>query len=170
MAETLKEIFEKGYSFNEELLQAFENRKIVFFIGAGVSRIMGVPGWNDFSQKLIKKAFPSFQHYNQILKEIPDSKERITIAYEEFKKQNKLDDFYGFFGDAMQPNKEVFDSKENIYEILNKFNALFLTTNADNLFEEVIGKAVCHEDCNVEQLNDAHFRNKNHLFYLFLFE
>ena len=41
-----------------------------------------------------------------------------------------------------------------------------MTTNADNLFEEVIGKAVCHEDCNVEQLNDAHFRNKNHLFYL----
>lgn len=166
MAETLKEFFEKGYSFNEELLQAFENRKIVFFIGAGVSRIMGVPGWSDFSQKLIKKAFSSFQHYNQILKEIPDSKERITIAYEEFKKQNKLDDFYRFFGDAMKPNKEVFNSKENIYEILNKFNALFLTTNADNLFEEVIGSAVCHEDCNVEQLNDAHFRNKNHLFYL----
>lgn len=164
MAETLKDIFKNKYTFKEEVLQAFEDSKIVFFIGAGVSRIMGVPGWNDFSEKLIRMAFPSFQDYNQILKEIHDNKERITIAYEEFKKQKKLDDFYKFFGEAMQPNEQVFNSKENIYEILNQFNALFLTTNADNLFENVIGSAMCHEDCNVGALNHTNFRN--HLFYL----
>ena len=75
--------------FDENMLKAFENRKLVFFIGAGVSRIMGVPGWSDFSARLIKKAFPSYKEYSTILKEITDSKERITIAYNQFHSRGK---------------------------------------------------------------------------------
>ena len=93
--------------FNENILKAFENRKLVFFIGAGVSRIMGVPGWSDFSAKLIKQAFPNYKEYSTILKEIPDSKERITIAYNKFKSLGKLEEFYSCFGESMKPDPEM---------------------------------------------------------------
>ena len=79
--------------FEENILKAFENRKLVFFIGAGVSRIMGVPGWDAFSARLIKKAFPSYKEHSTILKEIPNSKERITIAYNKFHSDGKLKEF-----------------------------------------------------------------------------
>ena len=45
MDKTLKEIFSRGFRFEDNILRAFEARKLVFFIGAGVSRIMGVKGW-----------------------------------------------------------------------------------------------------------------------------
>ena len=163
---SLIDIFKKGYKFEENILKAFENRKIIFFVGAGVSRIMGIPGWNEFSKWLIEKAFPSYQSRNIILRDIPDSKERITIAYKEFEKNGKLQEFYKFFGEGMSPKKEIFDNTENIYEILNRFDAFFLTTNADNLFEDVLGQALCHENCDKNIIRNEHYKRQNHLFYL----
>lgn len=166
MEKTLKEIFADGQKWDENILQAFENNKLVFFIGAGVSRIMGIPGWDDFSKTLIKVAFHTYQEQAEIINSITDSKERITVAYNKFKQDDNLKGFYDAFGQAMKPNKDVFDKKENIYEILNRFNALFLTTNADNLFEEVLGEELCHEDCNIDVLKKEDIRLQNHLFYL----
>ena len=163
---SLKDIFAQGYKFEENILRAFENRKMIFFVGAGVSRIMGIPGWDDLSSKLIKKAFPSYQEQNIILRDIPNSKERITIAYKEFEKNGKLQEFYKIFGEGMSPQKEIFDNTENIYEILNRFDAFFLTTNADNLFEDVLGHAVCHENYDINIIKSEHHRRQNHLFYL----
>ena len=166
MKKTLKEIFEKGIHFDENILSAFEKGKLIFFIGAGVSRIMGIPGWDDFSARLIRKAFPDYKEQNAILKEISDCKERITIAYKKFEQDKRLDEFYKEFGKAMKPDDDIFNSKENIYNILNRFDAFFLTTNADNLFEEVLGSALCHDDYDTSILKNEHSRRQNHLFYL----
>ena len=84
MKGTLNEILSKGPKFEENILKAFENRKLVFFIGAGVSRIMGIMGWDDFSAFLVRKAFPDFKDNNAILRDVPSSKERITVAYKKF--------------------------------------------------------------------------------------
>lgn len=166
MKKTLKEIFEQDIHFDENILSAFEKGKLIFFIGAGVSRIMGIPGWGDFSARLICKAFPDYKEQNAILKEITDCKERITIAYKKFEQDKRLDEFYKEFGKAMKPDDNVFNSKENIYNILNRFDAFFLTTNADNLFEEVLGSALCHNDYDTSILKNEHSRRQNHLFYL----
>ena len=166
MEGTLKEILAQGPKFEENILKAFENRKLVFFIGAGVSRIMGIMGWEDFSAFLIKHAFPDFKDYSAVLRDVPSSKERITIAYKKFEQEDRLDEFYQYFGQGMTPNQKVFESKENIYKILNRFEAIFLTTNADNLFEEVIGSALCHENYKLDILKSESQRRQNHLFYL----
>lgn len=166
MGETLKDILSRGPRFEENILLAFENRKLVFFVGAGVSRIMGIKGWGDFSAYLIKAAFPNYKDHNVILRDISDSKERITIAYKKFESENKLKDFYKLFGQGMVPDKGVFNSKENIYEILNRFDAIFLTTNADNLFEEVLGSPLCHENYEIAIIKSEIQRRQNHLFYL----
>lgn len=166
MEKTLKEILKEGPRFDEYILRQAEKSRLVFFIGAGVSRIMGIPGWSDLSSDLIKKAFPEYRDYSTILRDVPDSKERITIAYKKFENENKLDEFYRIFGEAMKPNQKVFNSKQNIYKILNRFHATFLTTNADNLFEEILGSTLCHEECESTVIRDEHFRRQNHLFYL----
>lgn len=166
MGETLKDRLSRGPRFEENILQAFEKHKLVFFIGAGVSRIMGIKGWGDFSAYLIKAAFPNYKDHNAILRDISDSKERITIAYKKFESENRLEDFYKLFGQGMIPDKGIFDSKENIYEILNRFDAIFLTTNADNLFEEVLGSPLCHEKYEIAIIKSEFQRRQNHLFYL----
>lgn len=167
---SLKEIFSKGYKFNEPILRATEKGRLVFFVGAGVSRIMGVPGWDEFANSLIKAAFKDYYQQNAILTSIKDNKEKITIAFKEFERTNRLKEFYKYFGKAMKPNKKHFAQtlkrKGNIYEVLNKFQALFLTTNADNLFENVIGSPFCYNDFSNVYLADKHFRETNRLFYL----
>lgn len=149
MSVTLKEIFSKEKSFNEDILSAAEHKNLVFFLGAGVSRLMGLPGWEEFSAQLIKKAFPDYSVHTPLLKEISNSKERITIAFKEFERLGRKEEFYACFCEAMKP-KRGFKAKKNIYRILNRFSALFLTTNADNLFEEILGTAVCHESCYLD--------------------
>ena len=166
MKKTLKEILADGLHFDENILSAFENGKLVFFLGAGVSRLMGIEGWSDFSARLVRKAFPDYKQQSTILKEIPNCKERITIAYKKFEKEGRVEAFYQEFGKALKPQKSNSQPEKNIYEILNGFNAIFLTTNADNLFEEVLGSALCHENYDVEILTNEYKRRQNHLFYL----
>ena len=101
MQESLKEIFAKKQEFPEDILKAFESRQLVFFIGAGVSRIMGIPGWDDLSRNLIKRAFPTYNEQTAIIRDVADNKERITIAYKKFENDNNLEEFYKIFGEAM---------------------------------------------------------------------
>lgn len=131
-----------------------------------MSRIMGVQGWDGFSERLIRQAFPDYKEQATIIRDIKDSKERITVAYKQFEREGKLKEFYKSFGKALEPDKITFCSKKNIYDTLKEFTTTFLTTNADNLFEEVLGSAVCHEDCNSTLIKNEHLRRQNHLFYL----
>ena len=168
--ETLKDIFSKGYKFDEPILNAAEKGRLVFFLGAGVSRIMGIPGWDDFANDIIKVAFKDFNKQKTLLTSIKDNKEKITVAFKEFERSGRLKEFYKHFGKAMKPNQKKFNrvikTKGNIYKILNKFQALFLTTNADNLFEDVLGSTFCYDDFSDSYLTDTHFRETNRLFYL----
>ena len=161
MEKTLSEIFKEGYRFDETILAASENKRLFFFLGAGVSRLMGTMGWDSLARELVKKAFPSYNKQNSILNGISNNKELITIAHEEFLNKNKLDEFYQIFGSALRSK----ENDVNIYEILSQFNAIFLTTNADNLFEEVLGSEFCHSDFEIKYLDDKDHLI-NHLFYL----
>lgn len=165
MSESLKDIFARGYVFSPDILNAFENRKLFFFLGAGVSRIMGIPGWDEFANNLIKKTCVSYEEKN-ILSSITDNKEKITIAYNRFKQKKQEKQFFKIFGNALKPNRNVYKNKENIYEILAQFDATFLTTNADNLFQKVLGKERCHDDYDCQLLKNELYRQQNHLFYL----
>ena len=127
---------------------------------------MGVQGWDGFSESLIRKAFSDYKDQMAILRDIKDSKERITIAYKKFEEDENLDEFYNCFGAALKPNLKTFNSKKNIYKILSQFDATFFSTNADNLFEDVLGHDLCHEECKMTDINDERIRRQNRLFYL----
>lgn len=164
MEVSLKERFAKGIKnvFDESFYEAIEGKRFVFFIGAGISRIMGVPGWDELATILINNAFPDYISSHSILKSITNSKQLISIAYNEFEKENRLTEFYNFFSNALKPRGNI---KENVYKILAEFDAAYLTTNADNLFEEVLGKELCHVGADYPLNNENHMK-KNHLYYL----
>ena len=74
---------------------------------------MGIMGWDDISAFLVRKAFPDFKDNSAIFRDVPSSKERITVAYKKFEQEGRLSDFYKYFGQGMIPNQKVFESKEN---------------------------------------------------------
>lgn len=160
------ELIKSKPKFDEYILRAAEDGKLIFFLGAGVSRIMGIKGWDAFSKELIEKAYSNYQDQTTILGNIRDSKERITIAYKKFEEDKNLEEFYNCFGNALKPDEKIFKSKTNIYKLLSQFDATFLTTNADNLFEEVLGEGLCHEEYSVTDILNTRLRRQNRLFYL----
>lgn len=135
---------------------------MVFFIGAGVSRLMGVPGWDEFSDRLIIGAYKNYKERQMILENISNSKEKITIAYRKYCNTNREQDFFNAFGRAFKVKKQ----RTNIYQLLSKFHAIFLTTNADDLFEKELGSALCHSELELQIIKEENFIKTNHLFYL----
>ena len=148
---------------DKAVMDKFKDRKVVFFIGAGVSRLEGIMGWDDFSNKLIKEAFPRLCDREQLLQSHISSKEKISIAYEQFCKENNTKKFYEEFGKALTPQKQ---KSTGIYQVLSQFNVNYLTTNADTLFENILGKDCCFTDFDKEKLFNQDHISRGQLFYL----
>ena len=84
-----------------EIVSAIETGRLVIFIGAGVSAIAGLPLWNTLAKGLIQSC-KQFHYINEeesdlILSKISDPKKLISIAYEKFKKDSNLDEYYSIF-------------------------------------------------------------------------
>lgn len=162
LQDALKKWSQEDCGLDKAVMEKFKNRKVVFFIGAGVSRLEGVMGWDDFSKELIKEAFPSLCDQEQLLQSNISSKEKISIAYEKFCNDGKKNEFYKKFGKALKPKRV----SSGVYKILAKFNVNYLTTNADKLFEKVLGKEFCYTDFDKEKLFNKKHISRGQLFYL----
>lgn len=161
---TLQKLFEATDVPNDALISAYGNKELVFFIGAGVSRLMGIPGWDDFSTELIGGAYGNHKDRKIILDSIKSSKEKITVAYRKYCNDGREKDFFKKMGVVLRPKK--LKKKENIYKVLAQFHAVFLTTNYDNLFEKELGSPLCHEELDLGVINNFNFKETKHLFYL----
>ena len=102
MANDFKEKLHHPQKFEENILKAFEKRKLVFFIGAGVSRIMGVPGWNDFSALLIKQAFPDYKEHN-----IDINNNNLVFTASQYVKRYNNGDFLKFLRDIFRKDNII---------------------------------------------------------------
>ena len=129
-----KEIFpnvpiEELPSLPQDIIDAYEQKNLAVFVGAGISRLMGCQGWNQMANKLIDAVCkPSTAE--QIKTGITGSKEKITIAKRiAIKNKAKENEFWKIFAKAIEPDKE----SEDIYRYIALLNTLFLTTNCDGL-------------------------------------
>ena len=153
------DIIELTPKLPQPVLDAYNDNKLVFFIGAGISRLQNLPGWDQLAHRLITNAFTPSE-CNQILSSISDNKQLITIAYYHMIKNKKEREFYSIFGDSLKPKLK---SKRDIYALLFQLRSLFVTTNCDGLMEEKIGKPRCTTECLQEKLTEAKPR---YLFYI----
>lgn len=162
LQDALKKWDQDDCGLDKAVMEKFKNRKVVFFIGAGVSRLEGIMGWDDFSNELIKEAFPLLCDQEQLLRSNISSKEKISIAYEKFRKDNNIKKFYEEFGKALTPKSKPL----GMYKILAQFNVNYLTTNADNLFGRVLGRNFCYTNFDKEKLFNQDHISRGQLFYL----
>lgn len=127
--------------FEDEIRIAAFNERLVLFIGAGVSRIVGCLSWKDFAKKQLEycnkeKLINYHEYYNLKTANENDPRKLLSICKTVFIDKN------------IKPpsTKDYFKGKEelldnfSIYEDIYNFKAIFVTTNYDLLFDDVINK------------------------------
>ena len=87
----------------KEIIEAYEEDKLVLLVGAGISRLVGCMGWTDLAKKLIKAVF-SPATANQISNGSYSEKELISMAYEQAKHHNKTTEYWTEFENAIKSN------------------------------------------------------------------
>ena len=139
---------------------AFEQGKLVIFIGAGISRLLGCESWDSLSNNLINICC-NYGEAQQITSANLSSKEKITMAYEKVKKSPKEQLFWARFSKSLS----VDDKKDgpDIYEKISRLNTLFVTTNADGLMERWLPSNAWSTYCTKESIENV---APPYLFYL----
>ena len=141
----------------QEIIDAYNKKDLVVFIGAGMSRLMGCQGWDDLANKLIKELF-NCKESNTILNANLSAKEKISIAYNKSKEDKNENTFYRIMKESFEPNKK----EEDIYKLIIRFNCIFATTNADGLFEKYFNENNVSLKCRSDEIESDQPR----LFYL----
>lgn len=133
----------------EEIIRAYDNNKLVIFVGAGISRLVGCKSWKDLAEKLIVKTYDNYSEKKQILSAGLDNKQLITIAHSRAVQNNVEDVFWAELKDALKPCEKIM-SEDNVYKALSRLNTFFVTTNADGIMERYFpkGRWSCELDIN----------------------
>jgi len=130
-------IHKTPYPMPEEIIDGLRGDKLVFFIGAGVSRIIGCKGWKELAANLlnecmIRKYITHLEYEG--LKQQNDSKKIITIVHSIFCEHDETLEFIRLLKGSFECDEKL--KKEfDMYSLLNKFEALYVTTNADRNFD-----------------------------------
>jgi len=120
----------------EGIKDASGKGRLVIFIGAGASRIVGCPSWEDFAHIYLKyiksKGLINYFDYKQ-LKSLA-ARKVISICKKIIKSNGfPLPDI----SKVLQPDVEL-EKKYNIYESIYQFKAIYITTNYDDLLDKVV--------------------------------
>ena len=140
-----------------EIKSIFENKeKFALMVGAGVSKLMGVPLWYELAHKAIKKLEVqgkiNHHEYDKLINDIKDPKQLLTIFDTMLPrtkyKQNGVDSFYK---KLFQANSDKVD---NPYDYLATWDCVKFTTNIDGLFEKSIFDKETLLDKGLNNTND----------------
>jgi len=125
------------YPIPEEVIDNLGRKKLAFFIGAGVSRIIGCKGWDEFASSLLlecnKRKYIDHLEYEN-LKQEKDLKKIITIVYSIFDEKKEMKEFIKLFKNSLAFDSDL-KKEYDIYSLLIKFEAVYITTNADSHFD-----------------------------------
>lgn len=122
------------------IFSAATSGKLILFIGAGVSRIIGCPSWKTFALNYLKYLYENkcinYYEYENLSK--LDARKLLSICrkiLEEKKNVQPPDIKYLLKGD------ESLNEKYKIYESLYAFNGIYVTTNYDDNLDQIAQKS-----------------------------
>jgi len=133
----------------EGIINAARAGRLVLFIGAGASRIIGCPSWSEFAHLQLKdlyekKAINYYEYTN--LKSL-DARKLLSICRNIYIEKK-----------IQPPNmNELFAGKENlinrfaIYDDLYAFKAVYITTNYDDYLDRSAKKSITMPISNVQK-------------------
>jgi hypothetical protein len=108
-----------------EVENAAQSGELVVFVGAGISRLINCPSWDDFANRVLEQLAPKGIDYYDLsqIRSIADPKKRLSLALIIAEKK-KIDVDYSAI-------LRVTLERDNVYSYLNSFNSTFVTTNYD---------------------------------------
>lgn len=130
--------------FVNSIISAINEKKLVLFVGAGFSKLCGLPLWNDLANRLIDKCISdediklNYADRNLITKD-KDSKMLITIAYYLHQENGKIDSFNKFMYDSLSNydnDEETKNRRNSLVQFIAQSGATVLTTNSDDILHE----------------------------------
>ncbi len=127
----------------KEIIKAVNDDTLAVFIGAGVSRIVGCMGWGSLAKNLINLCFTLKKEEGSTcinfkekinLSSNRDHKKIITICQSILELNKHEEAFFKELERSLTPCDE-FLKRQNIYEEISGLRGLFITTNADQIFD-----------------------------------
>jgi len=124
----------------QSLKEAVGKDRLVVFVGAGVSRLLGCAGWDELARNLTKACheagYINFKEFETLNRET-DHRKSISICCHIMAEDNKNSGlFYEHLDRALEPDAKLA-KRYPIYDELYKLRAVFVTTNADELFDKL---------------------------------
>lgn len=123
-----------------EIFEAASSGKLVLFIGAGVSRIIGCPSWKKFALQQLKdlreKKAINYHEYNN-LKSL-DARKLLSICRSIYKKNSIEPSSMK----SLLKGDEKLIKKFTINEDLYDFNVIYVTTNYDNYLDLITQRPI----------------------------
>ena len=132
-----------------EVTQAAREANVVIFVGAGVSRLVGCPSWDQLAdaslRQLAKQSLITFAEVQQ-LSNLP-AKQRLSISHEvSSAKSIPLN-----WGNLIEPDNS---SNSKVYEYLNSIGCVYVTTNYDRCLDSISGKTMTGRPSSEEDTVD----------------
>ncbi len=132
--------FAESPELREELKNAAQSGRLVVFIGAGISRMVGCPSWDGFASKVLRQLTPKVIDYHEraLINSITDPRKRLSIAKILEEENGKRIDYKKIF--------LIKGARSEIYSYINHFSCTFVTTNYDKLIKPEISATKPEED------------------------
>ena len=151
-----------------EIFEAASSGKLVLFIGAGVSRIIGCPSWENLALKqleYLRKEKAINYHEYENLKSL-DSRKLLSICRNIYK-ENKI--IPPPMESLLKGNKKLI-KKYKIYDALYSFNSIYITKNYDNYLDEIIKNPIPESEIKIYSKNESQIslnkeKTKGKIFY-----
>jgi len=126
----------------DEIRKEVNRDRLVVFIGAGVSRIIGCKGWSELGGELVDACFDeNCINYREkvALDREKNPKKKISIVWHILSEQEQDELFFRTIRKHLQANPQKSE-RFPIYRELYKLRAVYVTTNVDECFDDLYFK------------------------------
>lgn len=124
----------------KQIFEAAKNGKLVLFLGAGISRIIGCPSWQELASKLLKYLYDnekkSLNYHEYTNLRSLDARKLLSICRRIYEEKNIQPPSLRY----LLEGKQELIKKFTIFDDLYAFNAVYVTTNYDDHLGKVAQK------------------------------
>ena len=139
----------KDEEFRKSIVKAVNNDKLIIFVGAGISRLCGLPSWDEASNDLLaycvsKCSNFTYANKERIIANVKDAKEKITIGYYLLNKEDGTDKLYQnwlkteFSIDTNSNDKSLTKKQAKMRSLIRSLSSIVFSTNVDLLLDKDI--------------------------------
>jgi hypothetical protein len=141
------------------IIEAAQKGKLVIFIGAGVSRLLGSPGWQGFAMGYLDYLYNNdlINHREKAYLKSLSARKIISISKNKIKENNlKLPDFRKILNIDKGHKKE---KEHELYKNIYSCKAIYVTTNYDDYLDKM-SKGITSESYLDSKENNTRGKSK----------